>query len=162
MGRKIQIKRGLEQYLPTLELAELGFTTDTKKLIIGGINGNIDIAGEGANVLSASKLTTPRIISLSGGATGSVSFDGSGNVNIEATVVNDSHGHVIGNVGGLEDNLTDLDGRLDTTETEIDTLQTAASTAVTHIGTANIHVKITSGTAAPTGGADGDVYFQYE
>jgi hypothetical protein len=55
-----------------------------------------------------------------------------------------------------------LDTRIDTAETDIDTLQTAAGTAATHIGTANIHVKITSGTAAPTGGVDGDVYFQYE
>lgn len=47
MGRKIQIKRGLEQYLPTLELAELGFTTDTEKLIIGGVNGNVDVTGGG-------------------------------------------------------------------------------------------------------------------
>lgn len=59
-------------------------------------------------------------------------------------------------------NITALDGRLDTAETDIDTLQTEAGTAATHIGTANIHVKITSGTADPTGGADGDVYFQYE
>ncbi|SDJ76075.1 hypothetical protein [Salimicrobium halophilum] len=31
-----------------------------------------------------------------------------------------------------------------------------------HTGTANIHRKITFGTADPTGGSDGDIYFQYE
>ncbi|PKM61623.1 MAG: hypothetical protein CVU99_02365 [Firmicutes bacterium HGW-Firmicutes-4] len=40
--------------------------------------------------------------------------------------------------------------------------QGALTPIQTHVNTANIHVKITSGTAAPTGGADGDVYFQYE
>jgi hypothetical protein len=55
-----------------------------------------------------------------------------------------------------------LDTRMDIAETDIDALQTAAGTAATHIGTANIHVKITSGTADPTGGIDGDVYLQYE
>jgi hypothetical protein len=49
-----------------------------------------------------------------------------------------------------------------TVEENINSLQTAAGTAATHIGTANIHVKITSGTADPTGGVDGDVYLQYE
>lgn len=40
--------------------------------------------------------------------------------------------------------------------------QGALTPIQTHVNTTNIHVKITSGTAAPTGGADGDVYFQYE
>lgn len=49
-----------------------------------------------------------------------------------------------------------------TVEDNVTALNTQAATAETHIGTSNIHVKITSGTADPTGGADGDVYFQYE
>lgn len=40
--------------------------------------------------------------------------------------------------------------------------QGALTPIQTHVSTANIHVKITSGTANPTGGVDGDVYFQYE
>jgi hypothetical protein len=40
------------------------------------------------NVLSATKLTTPRTVSLSGDATGSVSFDGSGDVSIPTTLAN--------------------------------------------------------------------------
>lgn len=60
------------------------------------------------------------------------------------------------------DDITALDGRLLTAETDVDNLQIAASTAATHIGTANIHVKITSGTTAPSGGLNGDIYFQYE
>ena len=42
---------------------------------------------------TADKLTTARTISLSGDVTGSASFDGSGNISINATVVDDSHTH---------------------------------------------------------------------
>ena len=47
----------------------------------------------GANAVSASKLQTARTISLTGGATGSVSFDGSANVSLTVAVTNDSHTH---------------------------------------------------------------------
>ncbi|QBX32655.1 long tail fiber hinge connector [Aeromonas phage Asfd_1] len=46
-----------------------------------------------ANAVSASKLATGRRISLSGDATGSVVFDGSGDVTLPVTVLNDSHTH---------------------------------------------------------------------
>ena len=52
------------------------------------------------NVLSATKLTTARTITLAGDATGSVSFDGSSNASINVTVVNDSHTHTFANVTG--------------------------------------------------------------
>lgn len=47
----------------------------------------------GSNAVSASKLETARIISLTGDASGSVSFDGSANVSLSVTVANDSHTH---------------------------------------------------------------------
>ncbi|UYD57885.1 long-tail fiber protein [Aeromonas phage avDM4] len=47
----------------------------------------------GANAVSASKLQYARTISLTGGATGSVSFDGSANASLAVTVTNDSHTH---------------------------------------------------------------------
>jgi hypothetical protein len=59
------------------------------------------------HVASASKLTTARTIALSGALTGSVSFDGSANATITATVVDDSHSHVISNIDGLESALTE-------------------------------------------------------
>ena len=43
-GRKIQFKRGLESNLPTLDVAEMGMTTNTKKLFYGSDTGNIEIA----------------------------------------------------------------------------------------------------------------------
>jgi hypothetical protein len=59
----------------------------------------------------ADKLTTARTISLGGDVSGSTSFDGSGNVSITATVVDDSHNHIIANVDGLQ---TTLDGKSNT------------------------------------------------
>lgn len=63
-------------------------------------------------VASAGKLTTARNIAISGGATGSVSFDGSANVDIELTIEDDSHNHTIGNVDSLQ-------GALDSKQDEI-------------------------------------------
>ncbi len=51
-------------------------------------------------VASAGKLTTSRTISLSGDATGSVSFDGSDNADIVVSIDNDSHTHEFGNITG--------------------------------------------------------------
>jgi len=58
----------------------------------------------------AEKLATARTIALSGDVTGSVSFDGSSNVTIVSTVVDDSHNHTISNIDGLQ---TALDGKVD-------------------------------------------------
>jgi hypothetical protein len=40
--RKIKIRRGLEAQLPTLDIGEPGFTTDTKRFFIGSATGNIE------------------------------------------------------------------------------------------------------------------------
>ena len=70
--------------------------------------GNVDnTADSSKNVLSATKLTTGRSITLSGDATGSVVFDGSANVSIVATVVDNSHNHTIANITSLQDELDD-------------------------------------------------------
>ena len=47
---------------------------------------------------NADKWTTARTLSLTGDVTGSVSWDGSGNASLAATVGNDSHTHVFGNI----------------------------------------------------------------
>ena len=66
------------------------------------------------NAGTATKLQTARTITLSGDASGSVSFDGSENVTLEVTVADDSHNHVISNVDGLQ---TALDGKSNTGHT---------------------------------------------
>lgn len=72
--------------------------------------GNCDnTADSGKVVLSASKLTTARAISLTGDVTGTVNFDGSAAVSIAATVSDDSHNHIISNVDGLQ---TALDSKV--------------------------------------------------
>ena len=60
------------------------------------------------NAGSATKLATSRIITLTGDVTGSVSFDGSGDVSITTTIADDSHNHVISNIDGLQ---SALDGK---------------------------------------------------
>lgn len=57
---------------------------------------------------SASRLAAARTISLTGGVTGSVAFDGTANVSLAATVPPNSHAHTIANVTGLQ---TALDGK---------------------------------------------------
>ena len=50
------------------------------------------------NAATATKLQTPRTITLSGDVSGSTSFDGSGNVSITTTVADDSHNHTFANL----------------------------------------------------------------
>ena len=72
------------------------FATDAEKT---NWNGKLDAT---ANAVSASRLATGRTIALSGDVTGSAVFDGGSNITITATVVDDSHNHVISNVDGLQ------------------------------------------------------------
>lgn len=72
--------------------------------IVGSITGN---AG------TATTLQTARTISLSGDVTGSVSFNGSSNVNIVSTVADNNHNHTISNVTGLQ---SALDSKVDDSE----------------------------------------------
>lgn len=78
---------------------------------IGNINitkaniglGNVDNTADSTkNVLSATKLSAKRTISLTGDVTGSVSTDFSGNASIAATVGNDSHTHSNSTITGLD------------------------------------------------------------
>ena len=54
------------------------------------------------NSNTASKLVTQRAISLYGGASGALTFDGSGDVAMAVTIANDSHIHTIGTISGLQ------------------------------------------------------------
>ena len=79
-----------------------------------GLDAVDNTADSTKQVLSATKLTTARTLSLTGDVTGSASFDGSANAAITATVEDDSHNHIIANVDGLQ---TALDGKSATTHT---------------------------------------------
>lgn len=90
MAQIIQIKRATTESLLSgknnLALGEFGFALDNKKLYIGTNDGNVLLNDEIAHSGEAEKLTTARNISLSQDATGSVSFDGSQDVDIVVTL----------------------------------------------------------------------------
>lgn len=70
--------------------------------------GNVDNTEDAVkSVASAAKLTTGRTITLSGDISGSnaVAFDGSSDIQIDVTIADDSHNHIISNVDGLQDAL---------------------------------------------------------
>lgn len=83
---------------------------------------------------SANRLATPRSISLTGGVTGSVAFDGSANVSLAATVPPNSHTHTIANVSGLQ---TTLDGKTN--------VRGHSNGTVTQISNSNLNDLIESG-----------------
>ncbi|MBW3783690.1 hypothetical protein GL270_21050 [Aeromonas veronii] len=64
--------------------------------------GITDALAASANAVSAAKWATARTLTLTGSVTGSVSFDGSGNVSLAATVTDNGHAHTIANVTGLQ------------------------------------------------------------
>jgi hypothetical protein len=78
--------------------------------IIGNVTGNVtgNITG---NAGTATKLATARTVQLTGDVTGSATFDGSVDINITASVQDDSHAHIISNVDGLQ---TALDAKTPT------------------------------------------------
>ena len=98
---------------------------------LGNFSAGTITAALAGNAATATKLTTARTISLTGEVTGSVSFDGSVNASITATVVDDSHNHIIANVDGLQ---TALDGKVakdsDTGSATLPTGTTAQRSAV--------------------------------
>ena len=69
----------------------------------------MSLSGTEFSVSSAPQWTTARTLSLSGDASGSVSWDGSANATLSVTVADDSHNHTIANVDGLQ---TALDAKL--------------------------------------------------
>lgn len=92
---------------------------DIKRLVekIHARYGNVDnTADTNKNVASARKLATARVITLSGDASGSASFDGSQDVSLAVTVKDDSHAHIIENIDGLQ---TVLNGKLSSTGTAV-------------------------------------------
>ena len=73
--------------------------------VTGNVTGNSAGTHTGAvvgNASTATTLATARTISLAGDVSGSVSFNGSADVSITATIADDSHNHVISNVDGLQ------------------------------------------------------------
>ena len=74
--------------------------------IVSNVTGNVT-----GNSGTTTKLATARTITLAGDVTGSLSFDGSANTSMTATIADNSHSHTIANVTSLQ---AALDGKLST------------------------------------------------
>ena len=71
------------------------------------------------NASTATKLANARTIDITGDITATaVAFDGSGNIAISASVNDDSHNHVTGNIDGLAEYIQDTVGGMVTGNTE--------------------------------------------
>ena len=74
-----------------------------------------------------SKLQSPITITLTGDVTEEeVEFDGSSNITLPINITDDSHNHIIENVDGLKNNLTDLGSRLAVVESFFKTDESAS------------------------------------
>lgn len=89
---------------------------------------------------NADKLTTARNITLTGDASGVVSFDGSKNVELNVVIADDSHKHVIGDIDGLE---TLADGKVDLVG------DTMTGKLTINVGGEALRIKDTSGSGNP-------------
>jgi phage-related tail fiber protein len=86
------------------QTANSGGTTSTQswsRLVVNSGTWDISITGNAATATSAGELTTARTISLGGDLTGSVSFDGSTNVTLTGTVVDNSHNHTTATISDI-------------------------------------------------------------
>ncbi len=83
--------------------AAVNDASDAKYATAGAVKKAYDLAATklaaNANAVSASKWATARTITLTGGATGSVSLDGSANVSLAVTVPPTAHTHTPAQVG---------------------------------------------------------------
>lgn len=87
----IKIKRGLSANIPslTLEAGELALATDTGKVYVGNGTDKVIVNPDQSNATTATKLQTPRTISIIGDGTGtSGGFDGSANASITLVLAN--------------------------------------------------------------------------
>lgn len=97
----------------TFTITSNATTNNTANTIVfrnasGNFSAGTITAALSGNSSTATKLQTARTISLTSDVTGSASFDGSANASITATVVDDSHNHIISNVDFLSDSLSAL------------------------------------------------------
>lgn len=78
----------------------------------GNFSAGTVTAALAGNATTATTLQTARTFSLSGDVSGSVSFNGSQNVDITAVVADDSHSHVVGNIDNFTEIVQDIAGAM--------------------------------------------------
>lgn len=119
--------------------------------------GNVDnTADVSKTVLSATKLATARTISLASDVTGSALFDGSGNISITATIVDNSHSHTLANISDFPPSVSATElGYLDTVSSNIQTqlnAKQATLVSATNIKTINGNSIVGGGDLVIAGG----------
>ena len=124
-----------------------------------GVTGNVTgaLTGNADTATSAAALTTARTISLTGDATGSVAFDGSANVSISTSVAG------LATKAALAGSPTQ-DFSATTAASGTNTTQVATTAYVqTELGAlgSNANGDRTVSTSAPSGGANGDIWYRY-
>tara|TARA_R110002074_G_scaffold173299_3_gene336008 strand:+ start:286 stop:1923 length:1638 start_codon:yes stop_codon:yes gene_type:complete len=146
----IEVERGTEANKTFIwDEAADKWTAGSEAIVAGSFEGPITGAVTG-NADTASTLATARNIALDGDVTGTVSFNGSADVSITATIVDDSHNHVISNVDGLQ---TALNGK-EAVDVEILKADTDDNLTAGYTATADDDGTKSSGTytPAPAGG----------
>ena len=110
----------LNTTVATVEAATNANTASTivKRNGSGDFNAGTITAALSGNATTATTLQTSRTIALAGDVTGSVSFNGSQNVSITATVADDSHNHVTSNIDGFTEAVQDVAGGMFSGNTE--------------------------------------------
>ena len=112
-----QLPSFVDDVMEYTNLSSFPSTGEADKIYVDLSNGRVyrwggtqyvEIAPGGPNADTAVRLFTARTVGITGDGTGSVSFDGSANVNIPLTIADDSHNHVISNIDGLQ---SALDGK---------------------------------------------------
>ena len=121
----------------------------------GALTGNVTGTVSG-NAGSATVLETARTIGLSGDVSGSVSFNGSSDVTITATIADDSHNHTITNVDGLQ---TALDTKYQSGSNA--TLGTITTSNTSNAGGYVRNIYQSTSTPSAGDGAVGDLWVYY-
>ena len=147
------------------------WTVGSEKFVAGTFEGNLtgNVTGNTSgssgsttgNAATATALATARTISLGGDASGSASFDGTGNITITATVADDSHNHTIANVDSLQ---TTLDAKYQSgSNVSLGTIASGAITITNATNAGGTARNVYQSTSAPTSGAGavGDLWVLY-
>lgn len=94
-------------------------SANLSKAVIDALNVDAATAVSATSATTATKLATARTIDITGDITATaVAFDGTGNIAISASVNDDSHNHVTGNIDGLAEYISDTVGGMVSSNTE--------------------------------------------
>jgi len=130
---------------------------DNANFATAGHNHDATYLGINANAVSASKLATARTISLSGDVSGSVSFDGSGNVTMSNTVVaNNSHNHLTSNVDNYNGSALNVPGA--TLNAILENLDSEVRTNFDDIDDLEANIEVFYDAGTPVGFKTGDIW----